>query len=358
MTPALTSREIFDESQKLLGQLLRCDFGIQFLDDALLGMAPGELTLVGARSGGGKTEFAVQLLLEQQAFEKKNCKSVLYFALDHNKAEIETRVLWRKIMEQIRMTEDPRFHGIHWRFADWAAGRYDAMLKDFESDGRIFNKHLFALSETDFLYRKGKLTAQDVADTIADTSNSQRYNLFIIDHFHALLGVDKLEDQSRAINAIAEAAERAERPVVLLGQFRKRNQAGPKNAIPDMEEFSGSSQLLYVPQNIVVIAPVDEEDLVIPGKTNAHYATYFHVEKSRTAADSKKFVGIHVFDMESKEYSTRYFLMEHSLFGKPKVIPRDKFPQWARGAMEAPFIENETVKEKPKKAYGKAYKDD
>jgi hypothetical protein len=260
-------------------------------------------------------------------------------------------------MEQIRMCDDPKLHGIHWRFADWMAGRYDELLKDFESDGRIFNKHLFALSETDFLYRKGKLSAQDVADIIADTGNSQRYNLFIIDHFHALLGVDKLEDQARSINAISEAAERAERPVVLLGQFRKRNQSGVHRAIPDMEEFSGSSQLLYVPQNIVVLAPVAEKDLVIPGQTNAHYATYFHVEKSRTAADSKKFVGVHVFDMESKEYSARYFLMEHSLFENPKPIERTKFPQWARGAMEAPFMENEEPKPR-RKTYGRAYKED
>lgn len=319
----MTSREIYAQSMAILSELLICNFGIPYLDDALNGMLPGTLTLVGARSGGGKTEFATQVILEQQSEESERMRSTLYFALDHEPGEIEKRVMWRVLVGQIYKIKDHPLHGRQLRYADWVSNKYYGLLDDLEKDARVYYEHLFAVSETKFLYKKNKLTAKDIASMI-ESSESQQYNLFIVDHFHAIVGIDSIEKQTEAIAIIAKAAESAFRPVLILGQFRKRSPTN-KSPIPDMEEFSGSSQLIYIPQNIVVLAPRFV-------KGSSKYETYFHIVKSRIASDSKPFVGVHSFDIESKKYSENYSLMRHVPYAEPEALYADETPHWAKSA--------------------------
>lgn len=330
-TYPLSAKEIFAQLKALSSELLRCDFGVSYLDDALLGMAPGEVTLLGARSGGGKTELAVHVVLEQQNFEKNKAKSVCYFALDHEVGEIEKRILWKLVVKQAREI------GIqtYLRYTDWVAGKYADLLAPLEKDARCYIENLLALSETRFFYRKGKMRAVDVA-RIIESPASQEYNLFVIDHFHALLGLDSIEKQTEAITQISHAAEVANRPVLLLGQFRKRS-GNNKSPIPDMEEFSGSAQLLYVPQNIVVLAPKFSDNSDV-------YETYFHVVKSRTASDTKNFVGVHGFDMEKKIYSKKYLVMRNIPYSEPEASDR-KPPRWAKNASFSEIKEHHAYKD-------------
>ena len=318
-----TARDILAESNAILTELLTCQFGIPYLDDALLGMSPGEVTLFGAKSGGGKTEAATQIILEQQDFEKKKCKSVLYFALDHEKGEIEKRVLWRLIVDQIKITNDPKFHGIPLRYAQWRKGLYREKVLPYEGDGALYLKHLFALSETQFLYRKGEMTAKDIASIILSSTNE--FNLYVIDHFHSIRGIEKLEAQAEAISIISQATEKVERPVLILGQFRKS--LPNKCPLPAMEEFSGSSQLVYQPNNIIVMGPRHTDT---PNK----YETYFQVVKSRTASDSKPFVGIHSFNIETKKYSEKYRVAKFNPLSEPELIEDvNLIPRWATRAV-------------------------
>lgn len=316
-----TSRELYEESMKILNELLRCDFGVPYLDDALLGLAPGELTLVGARSGGGKTEFATQVLLAQQSEESKRMRSTLYFALDHDPGEIERRVLWRLLVQQIYQVKTHPLHGKPLRYTAWMAGKYHGLTDELERDANLYYKHLFAISETQFIYRKGELDALEIAEMIRGQDN---FNLFVVDHFHAIKGMDSFEKQTAGISAISKAAEKVRRPVLILGQFRKRSPTN-KSPLPDMEEFSGSSQLIYLPQNIIVLAPKFTK-----GETK--YETYFHVVKSRTASDTKTFVGVHSFDMETKRYSEKYEVMRYVPFNEPESMESSTIPHWATNA--------------------------
>jgi hypothetical protein len=344
----MTSKEIYEESISILSELLSCEFGIGYLDDSIIAMSPGDLTLVGARSGAGKTEFATQVLLEQQSQIKKKAKSVLYIALDHEKNEIEKRVLWRIIVEQVRRSNDPKFDGVYLRYAAWRKGKYRGLIDEFEKDGRTYFEHLFSLSETTFLYRKRELTARDIADIIT-TGEGQGYNLFIVDHFHAMLGIDTFQQQGQAIGILGEATEKANRPTLLLGQFRKRS-PNNKSPIPDMDEFSGSGQITYVPQNIVTFGPRH-----VPNSNKVE--TYFHVEKSRHASDAKMFVGVHSFDMESKRYSDKYQVMRNKPFDEPSPLEAVMMPKWANNGdpVEPSYKATGGVFSQ---AFGKPYKED
>jgi hypothetical protein len=287
-------------------------------------MAPGGLTLIGARTGGGKTEFATQVLLEQQNPDKNKAKSVLYFALDHENGEIERRVSWRMLVDQARRTGITK----PLRFAEWMAGEYGGLFDDLESDTELYLKHLFALSETKFVYDK-TTSFTDIVGAIE--GGGLEYNLFIIDHFHAIPMNSKGDErliQKNMMAKLCEAAEIADRPVLLLGQFRKRGGNATTNPIPDMEEFAGSANMIYVPQNIVTLAPRITDDNA--GKAE----TYFSIEKSRNAPDAKGYIGVHSFDVERKTYSEDYEVMRN-VYGNPKEIPPGQYPKWARGARPA-----------------------
>lgn len=317
----MTVDELAAECFSELNQLLTCGFGIPYLDDALLGMSPGEITLLGAKSGGGKTEAATQIVLAQQNIDRGKAKRVLYFAMDHERGEIEKRVLWRLIVDQAKLCREPRFNGIQLRYASWRKGLYRDLVRDYEKDASLYLKHLFALSETKFLYRKGEMNAKDVADLISGSAKD--FNLYVIDHFHALIGLDKVEQQSEAITLISRAAEKAERPVLILGQFRKNSAVNNKCPLPMMEDFSGSSQLIYQPHNIVVMGPKPADD-------SGKFETYFHVVKARAASDAKPFVGIHSFDIERKIYSELYQIARFVPFAEPELIPNSgAIPKWA-----------------------------
>lgn len=347
MTGDKPQSDALREALSISSELLRCEFGITYLDDALLGMAPGEITLMGARTGGGKTEFATQVVLQQQNEDQKKAKSVLYFALDHEPDEIQNRIVWRLLTQQIKKIEDPKIKGMYLRFAEWMAGKYRGMFDDLEADARSYLRHLFEWSNTHFLYRKNQFTVEDIAEIISDDSSAE-HNLFIIDHFHAIKGLDTLEKQMEAMAKISEAAEKIFRPVLVLGQFRKRS-SNNRSPIPDMEEFSGSAQLIYIPQNIIVLAPRQTEGADL-------WETYFHVVKSRIASDSKVFVGVHSFDMELKKYSDRYQIMRHVPYSEPNEIEAAKIPKWAKKC----FIVHkpDTSFQKPITQTFKQYKDD
>lgn len=231
-----------------------------------------------------------------------------------------------------------------WRYADWIAGKYDRIFDDFKSDAEIYLKHLLATGDTQFLYKKGQYSGEDVASIIADETISEPFNLFILDHFHALKGNDSFENQSKAMTAISAAAESIFRPVLILGQFRKKN-ISDKSPLPDMDEFSGSSQIIYIPQNIAVMAP----------KYNEHstdkWETYFHVVKSRTASDAKGFIGVHSFDMESKKYSQQYQMFRNMPHGDPTEVPGNQIPSWAVNGVAVPI--SNAAKKPINRAFGK-----
>lgn len=319
----MTSREIYDECIKISSELLRCNFGIPYLDDALLGMAPGEVTLVGARTGGGKTEFATQVVLEQNNQNRDRVKSVLYFALDHDRGEIERRILWRLIVDQIKASDRDELKSIPLRYAAWMAGQYRGVFDDLERDGKTYLNHLLACGNTEFIYKKGELTPRQIAGIIRQKEYAH-ISLFIVDHFHAMkFEGNAIEAQGEAISELTRAAEESFRPILLLGQFRKGQTGKGRSPIPEMEEFSGHSNLIYLPQNIVILAPRHIEG-------SNHWDTYFRIEKARSASDAKAFVGVHGFDMETKRYSEKYEVYRHVPLSEPKPITQaTEIPKWA-----------------------------
>jgi|GEM_PF-5536080 len=313
--------ELIQYAKELAADLFRCDFGIQFLDDALLGLRAGEVTLIGARSGSGKTELATKILQTQ---EEGKARAVLYFALDHERGEIENRILWKKIALEIKRQPHHPLHGKYLRYSEWLTGKYTEALGDMKNNFRLRYSYLSSTSESKIVYSKNNYTAGGIAKIIEDCAHE--YGLIIIDHFHALVfNGDRMQAQRDAMKILCAAAEKTNKAILVMGQFRKRS-SHSKSPIPDFEEFSGPAELYYIPQNIIVLAANTEDG-------SATGETFFHVTKSRISSDAKPFVGVHHFDSETKSYSKDYSVRRFSVHGAPIKIERPlDLPKWAHGA--------------------------
>ena len=68
---------------------LGVETGFPGMDDRLLGMRPGQMVVVGARPGVGKTSFALNLALNAAA----DGVAVAFFSLEMSKVEIAQRLL-------------------------------------------------------------------------------------------------------------------------------------------------------------------------------------------------------------------------------------------------------------------------
>lgn len=337
-------KDVKEKIEQNINAALSCPFGISYLDDALMGMSPGEVTLLGAATGSGKTEIATMIMLEQQ---RDRAKSVLYIGLDHEKGEIERRVLWQMLMKEVK--RDPKLSGRYWRFANWLRGDYQHDLEKIMREPQFQSCYTLAMSETKFIYCKGQMHWREVVSQICE-QHAADFGLFIIDHFHAMQGLNSLTDQEAAITAICNNADRVRRPVLLLGQFRKNSGGKSKNPIPAMDEFSGSSQLRYQPQNIIVMSPKYGEHPTLN-------ETYFHVVKSRISADSSPFVGLHCFDSVSKLYSKQYRICRYKPFDEPELLTLDKAPQWANNLAKDMPQTNEKKIVDPRNIFQKKRKD-
>ena len=79
--------------KELWGRILK--FGVSYLDDALLGILPNDLVLIGAPSGAGKTQLCVNIANANLAEGKR----VHVFALEAEQDEWERRIKYQMLCQ-------------------------------------------------------------------------------------------------------------------------------------------------------------------------------------------------------------------------------------------------------------------
>lgn len=309
----------------------RVETGIAFVDDAIHGLFPGDVCLIGAKSGAGKTELAATIAQNVA----NQMKSVLYVACEAEKGEIEKRMAWKLISKEARIRLP---HRKNLRYAEWRAGFYDDWIYEVEGHAKLrkletqFNMQHSELRvhypfEATNLADVGPLTGEAFAQILTSPISGGMYNLVILDHFHALTfeGRELFHSQASAINAIRIAADQSMTPVLIFGQFRKSSQYN-KGPLPTMEEFSGSSEIYYRPQNVIVFGQKKSDG-------SNRRETYFQIVKARAAGDVRPFVGMHVFDTETNSYSASYEVLRGVDNSDPEPLGIDwKIPSWAKRA--------------------------
>lgn len=301
-------------------------FGISFLDDALVGIFPNDLLVIGARTGCGKTELAATIAQNQS----RKARRVVFFALEADRMEIQRRLKYRALSHVFFTQYAGKDCNYRWpRFSEWIARGLDPDLHAWEK--QIDPELALQTESLRIMYMGSKYrAAQFVRDCEA---LAEETDLFIVDHLHYFdLGKVESEGIKEAIHAIRNLAIHLGKPVILLAHLRKTSR-DERELIPDVEDFHGHSDIVKVATNVLLLSPASG----ITDGNLGFYPTYFHLAKSRRAAENKPYVGVVGFNQKTNSYSERYYLAHHSYFSAPVMITEQaQIPHWFKRATPAP----------------------
>lgn len=294
-------------------------FGVSFLDDALVGIFPNDLILVGARTGRGKTEFATTVSYNAS----KASRRVAFFALEADKWEIHRRMKYRKLSAYY----EANYCGsaLKWpRYSEWLAQGYNAEWDAIEC---LAEQDLAAdTAELKIIYSNERYTVDRFEKDFESVAKDA--DLIIIDHLHYFdLGEREHEGLRHAIHVIRDKALHVGKPVILIAHLRKGDKLAT-DSLPTLDDFHGHSDLVKVATNVILMAPAPEEQV----KGLGVFPTYFHIAKSRRASENLPWVAVLAFDRANNTYAKQYVLARHRGKELPEVAVGDAIPQWFKCA--------------------------
>lgn len=308
----------------------RVPFGVSYLDDALGGLSPVDLIVLGAATGVGKTEIAAILAREIVRAGKR----VVFYALEAAKYEICSRMKYQLLAEYFFAHRASFPASIHLNYHDWYQGKYDVPLADL--DGMVSS----ALKDTMAGLRvitptTSEFTAQDVTQLTREWTAA---GAVILDHLHYLHWGEATENLALR-NACAELRDfvnTEEVPVIALSHLRKTDRRD-QSVIPTTEELHGTSEISKRANAVICFArarnvtTVSGNEAVVRGG-----ATFVRVNKARNGAEAcTQYAGLLDFDLSTHAYSEKYFPFEVDRWAtEATAVPIEKFKYWMRNGKE------------------------
>ncbi len=263
-------------------------FGVDFLDDALRGIYPDDLILLGAPSGIGKTQLCCNIAYANI----EDGKRVHYIALEASEYEIERRLKFPLVFE--RFLADPQRPRLPRKlnYADWLLGQYTAELEKYEQDAALFFEGAF---KNLFVYYKQENFG--VTDLIREVCLAgEETDLIIVDHVHYFDFDD--DNENRAIREIAKTvrtlAIEQQKPIILVAHLRKRDKANDEIAA-GLDEFHGSSDLYKIATKVITVAGGGPD-------MDGNFKTFFRIPKNRIDGGVTRFLGLELFNPRKGSY--------------------------------------------------------
>jgi replicative DNA helicase len=325
-----------ERNAKELGAYL--PFGVKFLDDAMIGISKGDLVLIGGRSGGGKTELATHIAMENALSGKR----VYFFALEAEKNEIADRIKY-KILSKAYF-EQKHSRQAHIAYDRWKAG---LLAREFEPYVPLANDMLKKLSNLFVRYGEENYTIEQYDRDIVEIKDSA--DLIIIDHLHYF---DLDETQANAelkaiMKRIKFLAIQYQTPVVLVAHIRKQDKRF-SNLVPEQEDFHGSSDVIKIATKAITIASahnrknyragpeVNDKPTLEEIKMDEGFASYVKIVKNRRNGSVCAPTALLTYLPETNSYGKRYFVGEE--FNEKGTLcfiahEPSKIPGWAKGAL-------------------------
>lgn len=316
--------EIFKRQHPTLRQVdgeLRIPYGVTFLDEALGGVAPGDVVLVGAKTGVGKTQFASHVALNAGAKGKR----VHYFALEAEQFEIEARLTFSEIAKAYWLLPSHRRPlGRPFRYGDWRYGRFadDELICEIEKQAveRVQKK----LESVEIHYRPKGMTVTEFLEILG--AIQLHCDLLILDHFHYFDW-----EISNEYNAIRDAVKRIRTaalehkvPMILIAHLRKSD-SRLNRTLPDIDDFHGSGDLTKICTSAILIARGKEQT------QSGNAATHFYIAKSRSHGDAAHYVGTVGYNQKTGTYDSPYYL-GNNVAGEVQY-KTGGYPAWAINVM-------------------------
>jgi KaiC/GvpD/RAD55 family RecA-like ATPase len=303
-------------------------FGVDFLDDALRGIFPDDLILLGAPSGLGKTQLCCNIAYANL----EEGRRVHYVALEASQYEIERRLKYPLVMERFLADPNRPSLGKKLTYPDWLMGESSKELEPYEKDAATFFDAAF--KNLSIYYKQEKFGVHELIQSVlwaaADT------DLILIDHVH-YFDLDD-DNENRAIREIAKTvrslALEQQVPILLVAHLRKRDRANDE-LVAGLDEFHGSSDLYKIATKVITLAPGRMTE-------SGQFETFFRIPKNRIDGGVTRFLGRQLFNPKRGGYENGYQLGWANTVRKDgfTAIQTSYYPDWARASEPARVLGN------------------
>lgn len=311
------------------------NFGIDYLDDALVGISPNDLILIGGRSGAGKTELALAIAY-QSAMQKKN---TYYFALEAEKGELGMRLMYKRLTTNFyeMLKKEKSFSVMPVTYDRWVTGK---LSQDFYGKSQNILSQLDDLSHLKIRYSNSDYSIDNfLADVEQIKDNAQ---LVVLDHLHYFDLNDSENENAqykKIVKSIRSQCLDNNIPVILVSHIRK---ADPRMTmfVPEQEDFHGSSDIVKIATKAITIGGGGGKAVIMPDGTDYSpigYVSFMKAVKHRRNGSATHKMAVTVFDNKINAYAKGYYLgcPAYDKDNKRMVfqVEESKFnPNWAERA--------------------------
>lgn len=282
-----------------------CQYGIPFLDDALNGIRPTELVILGGKTGAGKTQLGSIIALNNVA----NGKRVLFVALEAEQFEIERRLKFQIMAKEFYARRGDYPATIKLTYTDWLFDKYGKDLDELDAfgDGALSqlkqNLTCYSPNMADFSKRDFSTVYESLTDG---------HDLVVFDHIHYLAQDDKeheYEHIKKTMWQLRNDINRKRVPIIAMSHLRKEDKKD-KAILPAIEELHGSSEITKQANHVVVFAPVWQ----LPKKTNPDEmfqppvgSTLCRILKTRSGHScADRYAALMKFNLQEQHYDPDY----------------------------------------------------
>ena len=283
-----------------------CEYGIKYLDDKLKGIRKGELVLIGARSGAGKSTVAEMIALHNA---KRGVKTHL-FSLENFEDDGFIKRLYYKYKE---ITQD-----YFLRIEDFVCGDFKIdELKLIEAEKLVYNEYEnLEITSRQIKYDIKKLKE----DMIRSVEGGTQF--MVIDHLDYVDKDNPNENDntyiSELMSTIRELQDLYKIPIVAISHLRKSANPRFNPKVPSMDEFHGSSNKVKQATTVIMFAPDDESNV---GNETKKKLTWCCIRKNRLAGIDNKVARLS-FNLTTGRYDDWYELCWVSYSGEVKQLEK------------------------------------
>jgi len=289
-------------------------YGIKYLDDCLIGIHKEDFVLIGAETGHGKTELAIELAFKNA---EKGMK-VHYFGLESDEDETMKRKLYKLIASAYYGDYEAARQDFNYR--KYVAGELETEKYELSAMGKLagFAGNLFIHSR-----EKGVFNVNTLTQIIGDIKD--QCGLIVLDHLD-YFDLDTNENENRQMTEIMKtlrninATQRI--PLVVISHLRKKERG---QMFPTIDDFMGSSNKPKIAKTVILLAREYEGF----NQTDKLFPTLCQVVKSRLGGSS--YLGARLyFDITLNGYLDNYALVKIKNGGnKIEELEKEYYPSWA-----------------------------
>ena len=300
-------------------------FGISFLDEALGGVFPNDLVLIGAAAGEGKTALCTAIAHHNV---KEHRKRIHYFALEAEEREIERRMKFREISELIYSDDGCRSVRPRLNYIDWYAGKLEGVISRSIED-RISQIVAEKFGTMFTFYKRGQFNADRLCSMLMAIQEDT--DAAVVDHLH-YVDVDG-GDENRGVKDIVmrmrDTALLLGKPMFVVAHLRKKERRQVA-LVPDLDDFHGTSETPKVATKAVMIAKARDQ----VASSSYLWPTYMYAPKCRMDASRTRYCALVNFNARTQSYESKYVLGRLSYgLDQFETIPNAELPIWAENAI-------------------------